>query len=112
MKRGEVWTLREDGYASKARPVVIVQGKIGGVLTLSYCASSLPSNSSSSETRVLIESSSSNGLRKQSYVMTDKILSVAREALGEQIGILSERQMHDVSKQLALLLEITKEDVE
>lgn len=25
MRRGEVWTLRDDGYASKARPVVVVQ---------------------------------------------------------------------------------------
>ena len=25
MKRGEIWTLRDDNYASKARPVVIVQ---------------------------------------------------------------------------------------
>ena len=24
--RGEIWTLRDDRYASKARPVVIVQG--------------------------------------------------------------------------------------
>jgi mRNA interferase MazF len=25
MKRGEIWTLQDDGYASKARPVIIVQ---------------------------------------------------------------------------------------
>ena len=25
MKRGEIWTLQADGYASKPRPVVIVQ---------------------------------------------------------------------------------------
>jgi mRNA interferase MazF len=27
MKRGEVYTLRDEGFASKARPVVIVQDK-------------------------------------------------------------------------------------
>ncbi|SYZ34516.1 Uncharacterised protein [Propionibacterium australiense] len=27
MKRGEVWTLRDDAYASKARPVVVVQSE-------------------------------------------------------------------------------------
>ena len=26
MKRGDIWTLQDDGYASKPRPVVIVQG--------------------------------------------------------------------------------------
>ena len=25
MKRGEIWTLRDHNYASKARPVVIIQ---------------------------------------------------------------------------------------
>ncbi len=25
MRRGEVWMLRDDSYASKARPVVVVQ---------------------------------------------------------------------------------------
>jgi mRNA interferase MazF len=30
MKRGEIWTLRDDGYAGKARPVVIVQADPGG----------------------------------------------------------------------------------
>ncbi|WEV65580.1 type II toxin-antitoxin system PemK/MazF family toxin [Bifidobacterium sp. ESL0764] len=31
MKRGEIWTVRADGYASKPRPVVIVQSdKVAG----------------------------------------------------------------------------------
>jgi mRNA interferase MazF len=29
MKRGEIWTLRDEGYAGKARPVVIVQADPG-----------------------------------------------------------------------------------
>ncbi|MCI1747782.1 MAG: type II toxin-antitoxin system PemK/MazF family toxin [Acidipropionibacterium sp.] len=28
MQRGEIWTLRDDRYASKARPVVVVQGDL------------------------------------------------------------------------------------
>jgi len=28
MKRGELWTLQDKGYASKARPVLIVQADI------------------------------------------------------------------------------------
>ena len=30
MKRGEIWTLRDRDFASKARPVVIVQADIEG----------------------------------------------------------------------------------
>jgi mRNA interferase MazF len=28
MKRGEIWTLRDEGYAGKARPVIIVQAEL------------------------------------------------------------------------------------
>jgi mRNA-degrading endonuclease toxin of MazEF toxin-antitoxin module len=28
VKRGEIWTLRDEGFASKARPVVIVQDDV------------------------------------------------------------------------------------
>lgn len=28
MKRGEIWTLRDTSYATKARPVVVVQNDV------------------------------------------------------------------------------------
>lgn len=28
MKRGEIWTLRDNHYASKARPVVVIQNNV------------------------------------------------------------------------------------
>jgi hypothetical protein len=38
MKRGEIWTLQADGYASKPRPVVIVQNdSIGGFDSVVTC---------------------------------------------------------------------------
>jgi mRNA interferase MazF len=46
MKRGEVWVLRDDEYASKARPVIVVQ------------------------------SDETNGLKKDSYVMTEKLITI------------------------------------
>jgi hypothetical protein len=36
LARGEIWTFLDDGYASKARPVVIVQGELGA---LAHCDS-------------------------------------------------------------------------
>jgi len=112
MQRGEVWTLQDDGYASKARPVVIIQGELGDafdsvVLCLFTSYESLDSN-----TRVGIDPLPTNGLKKHSYIMTDKIITVARTELGSHIGFLADEQMHEVSKQLARLLVITKEDIE
>lgn len=104
MRRGEVWTLRDDRYASKARPVVIVQSdEVAGFdsvvlcLLTSYDSSGIP-------TRVPIEPSEGNGLIKKSYVMTDKIASVGRGLLGCRIGMLAEDEMEAVSRQLAVVL--------
>ena len=36
--RGEIWTMRDDIYASKARPVVIVQSdEVGGFDSIVLC---------------------------------------------------------------------------
>jgi mRNA interferase MazF len=111
MKRGEIWTLKDEGYASKARPVVVIQDDEGGVfqsvilcLFTSYYAESV-------DTRVTIEPSAYNGLKKTSYVMTDKIVTVRKEELGSLCGNLSDIEMHKVSRQLAKILHITEEDL-
>ena len=74
MRRGEVWTLRDGGYASKARPVVVVQDESVAefdsvilCLLTSYDSDGMP-------TRVKISPSGDNGLFKTSYVMADKII--------------------------------------
>ncbi|HIT45281.1 MAG TPA: type II toxin-antitoxin system PemK/MazF family toxin [Candidatus Aphodovivens excrementavium] len=104
--RGEVWTLRDDRYASKARPVVIVQsddvvGFDSVVLCLltTYDSSQIP-------TRVRIEPTRENGLEKTSYVMTEKIASVSRSLLGKRIGRIEEASMGEIAKQLACVLGI------
>jgi mRNA interferase MazF len=112
MQRGEVWTFQDDGYTSKARPVVILQGELGEAFNPVILCLLTTFDSSELDTRVRIEPSKSNGLKKLSYVMTDKIITVARTELNEQIGILADEQMHSINRQLARLLVITKEDTE
>ena len=112
MKRGEIWTLQDEGYASKARPVVIVQsdlvdGSDSVILTL---FTSFDNQVSSS--RVRIEPSAANGLKKTSYVMVEKLLTVRRSELGRCVGVLTDEQMSSISRHLAAVLNITKNDVE
>lgn len=102
--RGEIWTMRDDVYASKARPVVIVQndevGNFDSVvlcLLTSYDSSNVP-------TRVRVEPSARNGLERTSWVMTEKIASVSRGMLGARIGILEQDKLDEVSHQLAIVL--------
>jgi mRNA interferase MazF len=111
MRRGEIWTLRDDEYASKARPVVIVQGDLGEVFDSVILCLFTTFVSNDIKTRVKVEPIDENGLRHVSYVMTDKIVSVARGELGKRMGILTDDQMHAISRQLAKLLVITEDDI-
>ena len=112
MKRGEIWTLQDKSYASKARPVVIVQSdkeeKFDSVILCLFTTY----ESGNISTRVKIEPSAANGLEKTSYVMSEKIITVEKEMLGEHIGSLSDAEMRLVSGKLAKVLEIHKNDIE
>lgn len=102
--RGEIWTMRDDLYASKARPVVIVQSdKISGFDSVVLCLMTT-FESSNIPTRVRVEPSKDNGLERTSYAMTDKIASVSRSMLGKRIGVLERDRMDEVTEKLALVL--------
>ena len=52
----------------------------------------------------MIKANNDNGLVKDSYVMTDKIVTVDKNMLGEFVGYLSEEDMKAVSNQLRIIL--------
>lgn len=105
MKRGELWTLRDDGYASKARPVVIVQSDSITFDSIVLCLLTT-FESDFLASRVPIEPSADNGLKRKSYVMADKIVTVDKHMLGKRIGMLSNREMESVSKALTDVLDL------
>ena len=112
MLRGEIWTLQDDGYASKARPVVIIQGETGDTFDSVILCLFTTHDSTDIENRVAVYPTTKNGLRKPSFVMTDKIITIAKSELGDLVGALTSEQMHAISRQLAKLLVITKEDID
>lgn len=106
MKRGEIWVLRDDGYATKPRPVVIIQSdkvvqfqSVILCLLTSYDSSDVP-------TRVRIEPTPENGLTKTSWVMTEKITTVPKSMLHQKIGSLSIDDLNSISTQLAVVLNL------
>jgi mRNA interferase MazF len=105
MRRGEVWTLRDERFASKASPVVIVQADNAQFNSTVICLFTTH-DSSSIATRVLIRPAETNGLRQPSYVMTEKIAAVEPEELGHQIGELTDDQMAQVTRGIARILGI------
>ena len=96
MQRGEVWTLRDTGYASKARPVIVIQDEAAGVFDSIILCLLTTFDSENIPTRVLIEPDEANGLYKASYAMTDKIVTVDKALLGEHTG-LSAQGTYNVS---------------
>jgi len=106
MKRGEIWTLRDDGYASKARPVVIIQSDdVNNFDSIILCLFTT-FESDQITTRVRISADLTNGLKKDSYVMTEKIITVDKRELGERVGKLAANQMKDIADQLVVVLGI------
>jgi len=112
MKRGELWTLRDNDYSAKARPVVIVQADLENNFDSIILCLFTTYASDNISTRIKIEPSNENGLVRNSYVMTDKIVTVDKALLGSKIGILSNDEMHQISGKLAKILNIHKNDIE
>lgn len=94
-----------EGYASKPRPVLIVQdnavsGQFGSTvmcLITAFVSDDIP-------TRVRIEPSPANGLLKTSWIATEKIMAVPVSALKNKVCQLSKSDMQKVSESLRKVL--------
>lgn len=104
MKRGEIWTLRDRQYASKARPVVIIQNDAFDIFDSVILCLFTSFDSSQIEIRVPVTPSPENGLHTLSYVMTDKIVTVDKAMLGDKIGVLSDTDMALIAEHLRKIL--------
>ena len=105
MRRGEVWTAAAgSGYAEKPRPVVIVQDdRFDLTDSLTVCAFTTDPTEAPLF-RLVIEPSDQNGLRESSSIMVDKISTVRRSKLGDQIGRLSSEDVVRLDRALVVFL--------
>lgn len=109
MKRGEVWTISGgSGYAGKPRPAVIVQSdEFSSSKSVTICA--FTSNPLDAEVfRPVVEPSAGNGLRQQSRLMADKIMTVPRSRLGARIGAISSRDIENLSRAITVFLGLVR----
>jgi len=111
MRRGDIWTLQDQGYASKARPVLIVQSDLADEVDSVILVLLTTFDNTKASSRVLIEPSPSNGLVKTSYIMVEKLLTVRKSDLGTCVGVLTDEDMHQISRKLATVLAITSADL-
>ncbi len=106
MKRGDLVTVALQGDLGKPCPALIIQSDrfdpTGTVTVLPVSGTMVDAPL----IRTMIESTSTNGLRKRSQVMVDKAVSVKRDKIGSIIGHLEAKTMLGVTRALAVFFAI------
>jgi mRNA interferase MazF len=109
MKRGEIWTMAGGtGYASKPRPIVIVQDDAFTardsivVCLITTDATDLP------VFRVPVDPTAVNGLRATSRLMVDKVTTVPKSRLGQRIGRLTDDDLLRLNRSLLVFLGLAR----
>ena len=105
MNRGDIWTASAGGgYVGKPRPVVIVQDdRFDATASVTVCAFTTDPTDAPL-IRLLIEADEVTGIRESSRLMVDKITTIPRSKLGEQIGQLGDDDMIRLSRALVVFL--------
>jgi mRNA interferase MazF len=94
VKRGEIWTVAgRSGHAGTQRHAIILQDDaFDGTTSIAIC----PLTTHGIDAPLLrlpIEPSQRNGLRSASHAMIDKITTVSKTTLQDQIGQLSDEDV-------------------
>jgi mRNA interferase MazF len=96
------------GYASKPRPVVIVQDDAFGardsvtVCLITTDPADLP------VFRIAVEPTPENGLKATSRLMVDKLITVTRNRLGQCIGCLADDDLLRLNRSLLVFLGLAR----
>ena len=104
MRRGEIVSVVIPGDYGKPRPALVVQAErfseipSVSVLPLTSDLRSVPA------VRIDVAPDTLNGLRLPSQIMVDKIVTVAKNRIGERIGELSGEGIAAVDRALAAFL--------
>ncbi len=109
MKRGEIWTMAGGpGYASKPRPVVIIQDDAFDE-TASIIVCLVTSEAIEAPIlRLPVEPTSVNGLHQTSDLMVDKLVTVPRGRLGQRIGQLGDDDLLRLNRSLLVFLGLAR----
>lgn len=105
MKRGDICVAAAKGaYTGKPRPVVVVQDdRFDATASVTVCP--FTSNPVDAPlTRIEIEPSSLNGLDKSSRIMVDKVTTMPRDNITEQLGRLADADIVRLNRALVVFL--------
>ncbi len=105
MKRGDIWTVSGGAdYAGKPRPVVIVQDDgFDATNSITICAFTTDPTDAPLF-RLSVEPNERNGLRAPSWMMVDKITTIPKSKVGEQIGRLDDEDVVGLNQAMIVFL--------
>lgn len=105
MRRGEIWTVSgSKDYAGKPRPAAILQeDSFDATGSITVCAFTTD-ETEAPLFRLPVEPNQRNGLRVSSRLMVDKITTVPKSKLGEQIGRLDDEDLVRLNQAVIVFL--------
>jgi mRNA interferase MazF len=106
--RGDFVTIAMPGDFGKPRPALIIQANQfdeHATVTVLLVSSTLVD---APLFRITVQPSETNGLRKTSQVMVDKIMTVKRDKLGPSFGRIDQDALIEIERSMAVFLGIAK----
>jgi len=105
VKRGEIWTVSGGkDYAGKPRPAVVVQDdSFDATNSITICAFTTD-QTDAPLFRLPVEPNARNGLRAPCRLMVDKITTVPKAKIGDQIGRLDEEDLVRLNQSMLVFL--------
>jgi len=109
MRRGDIVTVAAPGDYGKPRPAVIIQGDaLNRARPRSTIVALMTSTLRDAPLlRLTVEPAPENGLRKVSQVQTNRLITVRTEKTSEPVGRLSDQQLVELNRLLALAIGLT-----
>lgn len=105
MRRGEIWSVAaRRAYTGKPRPAVIVQDdRFDATASVTICA--LTTDPTDAPLlRLQVQPDDLNGLDHPSSLMVDKLTTVPRTSLGQQIGRLRDDDVLRLNRAIVVFL--------
>jgi len=104
LNRGDIWTAADGAYASKPRPVLIVQDDRFGATDSVTVIPMTTYAVDATLVRVLIAAGDLSGIARDSFAMVDKVTTVRRTKLGQPTGRITAAQMVHIERALLVFL--------
>jgi mRNA interferase MazF len=105
MRRGDIWTVAGGkDYASKPRPVVIVQDdSFDATDSITICAFTTD-ETPAPLFRLAVEPNERNGLRMACRLMVDKVTTVPKNKVGARVGRLDDEDILKLNQAMLVFL--------